>query len=140
MPWPPPVTMAVLPLELELLQIHCPTSVLLSRGASLSVHVLIGVAAVRVEAMDAGGIGRQRDLVAGVQVELADVARRERPERAGIDIEEGVAAEMLGDRHRSRPALAVAADLEMLGPDADGGRAVALRPPRRRRSSSSASR
>ena len=46
--------------------------------------------------------------VAGVQAEFADCARRERAERPGIDIEEGVAAEMLGDRDRARPALAVA--------------------------------
>ena len=66
-----------------------------------------------------------------LQIEFADVARRERAERAGIDIEEGVAAEMLGDRDRARPALPVALDLEMLGPHADGGGA-ALAPRLRR--------
>ena len=47
------------------------------------------------------------------------------PQLAGIDIEEGVAAEMLGDRHRARASpLAVARDEQMLRPDADGGGAV----------------
>src|SRR6478735_8317690 len=78
-----------------------------------------GVAAVG-EAMDAGGIGRQRDFVARAQIELADIARRERPDRAGIDIEEGIAAEMFGGHHGPPPALPFPIDLEMLGPHADG--------------------
>ena len=48
-------------------------------------------------------------------------------DRAGIDIEEGVAAEMLGDHHLAGPSLPVALDLEMLGPHADGRRAELLR-------------
>src|SRR5947208_569459 len=70
--------------------------------------------------MDACGIGRQRDLVAGAQIELADIARRKGPDRTGIDIEEGIAAEMFGGHHRSLPALPFAIDLEMLGPYPDG--------------------
>ena len=42
-------------------------------------------------------------------------------------MEKGVAAEMLGDRHFSLPALAVAAGGKVLGANADGLRAIALR-------------
>ena len=49
------------------------------------------------------------------------------PSVPGIDIEEGVAAEMLGDRDRARPAPPVALDLDVLRPDADRGGALLRR-------------
>src|SRR5450631_707390 len=78
---------------------------------------------VLVEAVQAGRIRRQPDAVAGFQAELSDGAHRERPEFAGVDIEEGVAAQMLGDRHGPGPALSLFADFQMYGPDAQGGNA-----------------
>src|SRR6266700_4718054 len=77
-----------------------------------------------VETMDMGGVGLKPYLVARADAELADVARRDAAELGRVDIEEGVAAEMLGGAHGTLPALAVAADADVLGPDADRGRAI----------------
>ena len=76
---------------------------------------------ILVEAVQAGRIRRKPDAVAGFQIEFSDAARRQHSEFAGVDIEEGVAAQMLGDRHGPGPALSLLADLQMFGPDAEGG-------------------
>ena len=77
-----------------------------------------------VEAVQAGRVRRQQHPVARFQVEFTDIAAGEHSDFPGIDIEEGVAAEMLGHRHGSRPAFRLLADLQMFGPDPDGGGAV----------------
>src|SRR5262245_55880091 len=77
-----------------------------------------------VEAMNAAGIRRQRTAIAGSKSECPDMARGQRSDRAGIDIEERIAAQMLGDCNRPWPALPVALDLEMFGPHADGSGAM----------------
>src|ERR1700685_1964878 len=57
-----------------------------------------------VEAVQAGRIRRQPHAVTGFQIEFADVAACEHSELTRIDIEESIAAKVLGDRHRSGPA------------------------------------
>src|SRR4029453_11327834 len=108
--------------QLKLLDIHTRLPVLDRRRSLADGH------SVLVEAMQPGGIGRQPHAIAALEMDLADGAHRQQSQRAGIDIEEGVAAEMLGDRHRARPALTAtltrARDAQWLGPDADGGGAV----------------
>src|SRR5215471_1400549 len=91
MPWPPPVTMAVLPPSLNFSRYIDPLRwpEFLWFGALRPKGV-----AVSVETVDARGLWRQRNLVAGLQIELADIARGKLPDWAGIDIQEGVAAEM----------------------------------------------
>src|SRR5258708_19809437 len=69
--------------------------------------------------MQPGRIGRNPDAVAGFQVEFSDAARSQGAELAGVDIEEGVAAQMFGDRHGAGPAVAFLADPQMFGPDAE---------------------
>ena len=85
-----------------------------------SAHVLITAPSLSKRWSRAGS-GASHTRSPALQIEFADAARRQHAELAGIDIEEGVAAQMLGDRHRARPALALLADPEMLGPDADRG-------------------
>ncbi len=117
-----------LAVEPEFFQIHLSSSFAHSGGIGESravgradsAHVLMAPPSLSKRWMRRG-IRRQPHVVAGMETELADAARRQRAELAGIDIEEGVAAEMLGDRYGSRPASALAVDLQMLGPDADGG-------------------
>src|SRR4029079_13998784 len=76
--------------------------------------------AALVEAVDARGLRHQRHVIAGMQAQFADVACRQHAKRAGIDIKERVAAEMLGDRDRPLPTAGpVALDLEMLRPHPD---------------------
>src|SRR5882757_10514591 len=69
--------------------------------------------------MQPGRIGRKPDAVAGLEIEFADATRRQHSELAGVDIEEGIAAQMLGDRHGAGPAVAFLADPQMFGPDAE---------------------
>src|SRR6478752_2035356 len=57
--------------------------------------------------------------VPGLQVEFANAACRECSEFPGIDIEEGVAAEVLGDRYGPGPPFSFLAALQMFGRDAD---------------------
>src|SRR3954452_2942927 len=122
MPCPPPVMNAVLPFSLNFSRYMLLFPILAASCRLLSAPD--GVAAC-VEAMDARGLRYQRHMITGVQAQLTDVARRQHAERAGIDIEEGVAAEVLGHRDRSLPAAGtVALDLEMLRPYADRGRAL----------------
>src|SRR3984893_14576877 len=77
-----------------------------------------------VKTVQAGWIRRKPHTVAGFQTEFSDAARRKQSELPGVDIEEGVAAEMLGDRYGPGPAFSLSADLHMFGPDADGGDAM----------------
>src|SRR3984957_15909901 len=82
---------------------------------------------VLVKAVQARRIRRKPHVVAGFQIELSDAARREHSEFPGVDIEEGVAAQVLGDGYRPGPAFCVLADFQVLGPDADGGSAAPAR-------------
>src|SRR5262245_836405 len=75
----------------------------------------------RIEAMHAARIWNQPDGVVGGQIELANTSRRQCANLAGVDVDEGIAAEMLGDRYRSRPAFALPADFQVLRPYAYGG-------------------
>src|SRR5437879_2600247 len=77
--------------------------------------------AVLVEAMQPGLIGRKPYAVAGLEIEFPDAARRQQTELAGVDIEKGIAAEMLGDRHGTGPTLSLLADPQVFGPDAERG-------------------
>src|SRR3954469_22829778 len=115
MPCPPPVMNAVLPFSLNFSRYMLLFRFLPLLAASCRFLSVPNGVAARVEAMDARGLRHQRYMVAGVQAQFTDVARRQHAERTGIDIEEGVAAEMLGHRDRSLPtAGTVALDLEML--------------------------
>jgi len=59
---------------------------------------------ILVEAVQAGWIGRKPHTVVSFQAEFSDAASRQHPEFAGVDIEEGVAAQMLGVRYGPGPA------------------------------------
>src|SRR5712675_408249 len=74
-----------------------------------------------VKTMQAGRIRRKPHPVAGFQTEFSDAARREHSEFPGIDIEESVAAQMLGDRYGPGPTFFLFADPQMFGPDAQDG-------------------
>ena len=69
--------------------------------------------------------------------------RRRAPSRAGavgVDMQEGVGAEMLGDADRALPFAGRGRDVQVLGPDADRSWRRISRPARPRSGSSSASR
>src|ERR1700722_18019334 len=80
--------------------------------------------AILSEAMYPRRIRRQPHRVTCRQVEFSDVAYRERTELFGVDVKKRIAAEVLSDRHSPRPALFLAIDPQVFGPDADGGSAV----------------
>src|SRR5258705_3730640 len=77
--------------------------------------------AVLVEAVQPGWIGRKPYAVAGFEIEFSDTARGQQSEFAAVHIEEGVATQMLGDRHGSGPAFSLLADSQMFVPDAERG-------------------
>src|SRR5262245_60874213 len=77
--------------------------------------------------MDMGRVGPQPHVVALADAELADIARREAAASGSIDVEERVATDMRGGRHRPLPALLAVADRDVLGPDTDRRRAMSLR-------------
>src|SRR3954468_9809171 len=124
-PCPPPVMNAVLPFSLNFSRYMLLFRFLPLLAASCRFLSVPNGVAARVEAMDARGLRHQRHMVAGVQAQFTDVARRQHAELSGVDIKEGIAAEMLGHRDRSLPAAGtVAFDLEMLRPHPDRGRAL----------------
>src|SRR5581483_11065077 len=84
-------------------------------------------AAALIEAMQMLRLRHQADLVGGMDAELAGAARGHLPDAGHIDVEEGVAAEMLGDADRALPAVAVAGHGDVFGADADGGGTRLLR-------------
>src|SRR3954470_9000149 len=69
--------------------------------------------------MDAALVGPEAHPLAHPDAEFADAARGQGADLRHIHIDEGVAAEMLGDAHGAFPALAVAGYGDVLGPDAD---------------------
>src|ERR1700730_11120254 len=116
MPCPAPVTRATRPPSLNLsryiflfLFTDCPSP-------PRSYHPTL-----LVEAVQATRFRRKPHAVAGFEIEFSDTARREHAHFTGVDIEEGIAAEMLGDRHRPGPAFALLADSQVFRPDAEGG-------------------
>jgi len=76
------------------------------RGAP-SAHFLMTSPSLSKRA--ARWIGESHHLVAGFQAEFSDRAHLSIPSFPGIDIEESVAAQMLGDRYGSRPAVSLLA-------------------------------
>src|SRR5439155_1765912 len=72
--------------------------------------------AVLVDAVQPSWIRRKPYAVASPLIEISDAAHRQQTELARVDIEDGVAAQMLCDRHSPGPALAFLANLQMLGP------------------------
>ena len=74
-----------------------------------------------VETVDAGRIWIEPDLVAGAQAEFARGPDRDAAD-VTLDIEERVAAQVLGNGNSARPALPIAVDHDVLRPDADRGR------------------
>src|SRR5260370_42706864 len=76
--------------------------------------------------MDAAGIGQEPDVIACREAKFADRTCGKIADARNVDMEERVAAEMLGHRHLSLPTFAVAGCLQMLGADADRFRSVAL--------------
>src|SRR5260370_31438577 len=112
-PWPAPVTTAVFPFSLNF-----------SRYISCSSCLPPDDLSVLLEAVQADRIRNEPHAIAGFQVEFSDAARREHSEFAGIDIEESIAAQMLGNRDRPGPTFTLFADLQVFGPDAQGGNAV----------------
>src|SRR5260370_7700774 len=134
MPWPGPVTTAVFRSSLNFSRyIFRPIGISAVKAfhGSSGVSVLIAPVArlrlppddlsVLVEAMQARQIRSKPDAVAGFQTEFSDAACREHSEFTGVDIEKGVAAQMLGDRHGPGPAFALFADFQVFGPDAQRG-------------------
>src|SRR5882757_6651391 len=107
-PCPPPVTTAVFLSSLNFSRYIFLLFLFSWRGAA-AVRSFPDHRTVLVETMQPGRIGRKPDAVAGFQAEFSDAARRQHPEFAGVDIEEGVAAQMLGDRHGAGPAVALLA-------------------------------
>src|SRR5262245_37492601 len=77
-----------------------------------------------IEAMQAAWIRNHPDPVVRGQIELANTSRRQCADLAGVDVDEGIAAEMLGDQYRSRPAFARSTDLQVLWPYTYGGGAL----------------
>src|SRR5262245_61780111 len=63
---------------------------------------------VGIEAMNAIRPRRQRDLVAGGERQLAGRAGGDAPDRLGIDVQEGVGAEVLRHAHHTLPVAAIA--------------------------------
>src|SRR6185312_14699915 len=119
MAWPPPVTTARRPFKSYFSRYMLPIplcSILRAHRPS-----------VRIETMDAIRARRQPDLVAGGQRQLAGRARRHAADRLGIDMKEGVGAEMLRHPHHALPLAALARCREVLRPDADGDGIVAFR-------------
>src|SRR5690606_6710223 len=92
--WPPPVTSATRPSSLNISRymVHSPCLDLPPVGRSAQRP------AVLVEAMDAMRVRRKVYLLAGPDVDFADGADGEVADAGGIDVEKGVAADMLGDR------------------------------------------
>src|SRR4051812_44162248 len=123
MPWPPPVTMAVLPFSLNFSRYMALSSFGPHRrfdARALIAALLVESDALVVEAMHPDRVRRQPHLVAGRKPDFADTSHGEHAPRAGVDIKKRVAAEVLGHRNGSRPALPFALDPQMLGPHADG--------------------
>src|SRR5262249_48854668 len=77
-----------------------------------------------VEAMNALGPWRQPDMVARLDAELARRPGGDRPDLLGVDMEEGVGPEVLGNAHRAPPLPGLPRDVDVLWPDADRRRAV----------------
>src|SRR5258708_11991227 len=77
--------------------------------------------ALRVKPVDAGRIRREPHRVALLQAELANCTRGYPVRLRDVDVEEGVAAEVLGGDDRSAPALTVTARHDMLWPNPNRG-------------------
>src|SRR5882672_10548959 len=133
-PWPAPVTTATRPPSLNfsryifsLFPVTGRSSAKLRRyvpffgAADRRIRSLPNDLSLLAKTVQAGRIRRKPDAVAGFQAEFSDAARRKHSEFPGIDIEEGVAAQMLGDRYGAGPAFSLFADFQMFGPDAQGG-------------------
>src|SRR5215475_9481937 len=106
MPRPPPVTSATRPVTLNF-----------SRYIEQR-------SALRVEPVGTGRVGSEPHVVARFQAELANGPGGNSVGLRHVDVEEGVAAEVLRGGDRTTPTIAVTAHHDMLGPNADRGRAV----------------
>src|SRR5258707_8155626 len=78
--------------------------------------------ALRVKPVDAGRIRREPHRVALLQAELANCTRGYPVRLRDVDVQEGVAAEVLGGDDRSAPALTVTARHPILWPNPNPGR------------------
>src|SRR5215470_2772517 len=123
---PPPVTTATRPSRRSFSRYMVdPSSQLLDMPGQRQLPASAAQGRARlVEAMNAVGPRRQPDMVARLDAELARRPGGDRPDLLGVDMEEGVGPEMLGNAHRAAPLAGVARDVDMLGPDADRRRAV----------------
>src|SRR5882724_2591097 len=78
--------------------------------------------ALRIETVDAGRIGREPHLVALLEAELANCPRGYPGCLRHVDVEERVAAEVLGGGDGAAPALPVTARHDMLRTNPNRGR------------------
>src|SRR5262245_31284501 len=110
MPRPPPVTRATRPGSRNFSRyIDRPPS---AQGLAL-----------RVEPVDTGPVRSQPHVVAILQAELADRAGGNALRLGHVDVEEGVAAEVLRGGDGAAPTIAAARHQDVLGPNADRRRA-----------------
>src|SRR5882672_8317971 len=120
-PWPAPVTRAVFRSSLNFSRYIFLLFLLANRSERARFRSCPDHRTILVKTVQPGRIGRKPHAVAGLEIELSDTACRQHSEFAGIHIEEGVAAQMLGDRHDSGPAFSLLSNPQVFRPDAESG-------------------